>query len=90
LFGDVPILTPRALKVAAPTASGESYTARVEVIDGLLLNGVGREGRDQAIDKGVESAALVFAGTAPAQSTIPQQAASLAGQAAHSVSYSLL
>jgi hypothetical protein len=66
VFGDVPILTPGTLKVAAPTASGEGYAAGVKVIDRLLLNGIGREGRNQAIDKGVEGAPFILAGTAPA------------------------
>ena len=40
-FGDVPVLAPGTVEVAAPTAGRQGHAAGVEMIEGLLLDGVG-------------------------------------------------
>ena len=77
-------MTAQPVEVARKGATGESQRARIEVIEGLFLDRVAGKGGDRAIDQRVDRATPVLPRAAPTCLSVSQQAASLAGQAAHS------
>jgi hypothetical protein len=60
------ILAEGAAKVAAGRGDAEGAAARVEVKERLLLDGIDRLGKGQAVDQGVEAAVPVLANQAGA------------------------
>lgn len=57
------VLTVETTEVAARTGKGETHGARMEVIEGLLLDGVDGEGTGLSIDVADEYAALIASAT---------------------------
>ena len=61
---DLPVLTVQAVQIAPGGGDGEGHTARKEVIERLLLDGIGMHGTWVAVDKGVQSPRPVLSHTA--------------------------
>ena len=65
-LADLPVLAPRARGVAAPPANGECIGARVEVVEGFLLDRVGGDGADVPVRDDMKPSVDV-----EARSTVP-------------------
>ena len=66
---DVVVLTVQAAEIAPRAGDGETGRARVEMIEGFLLDGVNGECTGMAIGLGIEGACAVYA-TATASTAV--------------------
>ncbi len=70
LLGEMPVLTPRAPKVARPRTDSKSTSSRIEMEEWLLLYGIERAAGKIPVHSGVEAAFNVLSSTAYSHSAL--------------------